>query len=66
VIGGFGGDIAMAGPGIDKELLDSVYGKGLGYYYFDAQSLVRQQQSSFYEKVAILDGGTVALAITAV
>jgi hypothetical protein len=56
----------MADSGPKKELLDSTYGEGLGYYYFNAHSQVRLHQSAFYEKVALLDGGTVALVITAV
>lgn len=47
-------------------LFDEVYGQGLGYYYFNAHNQVRLHQSAFYEKVALLDGGTVALTITAV
>jgi hypothetical protein len=52
--------------GTKKELLDRVYGEGLGYYYLNAHSQVRLHQSAFYEKVALLDGGTVALIITVV
>jgi hypothetical protein len=49
-----------------KELFDRAFGESLGYYYFNAHSQVRLHQSAFYEKVALLDGGTVALTITAV
>jgi hypothetical protein len=49
-----------------KELFEQVYGRGLGYYIFNAKCQLRLQQSSFYEKVAILDGGTVALTVTGV
>jgi hypothetical protein len=56
----------MAAPNAEKELFDQVYGRGLGYYIFNAQSQLRLQQSSFYEKVALLDGGTVALTVTGV
>lgn len=49
-----------------KDMFDEVYGQGLGYYYFNAHNQVRLHQSAFYEKVALLDGGTVALTITAV
>ena len=56
----------MSAPNIEKELFDRVYGRGLGYYIFNAQSQLRLQRRSFYEKVAILDGGTVALTVTGV
>jgi len=56
----------MAEPNTMKEMLDEVYGRGLGYYIFNAKSQLRLQQSSFYEKVALLDGGTVALTVTGV
>jgi hypothetical protein len=56
----------MADSSAERELFDEVYGRGLGYYYLNAHNQVRLHQSAFYEKIAILDGGTVALAITAV
>lgn len=49
-----------------KEIFEYTYSRGLGYLIFNAQSQLRLQQSSFYEKVAILDGGTVALTVTGV
>jgi hypothetical protein len=56
----------MADSNAEKELFDGAYGRSLGYYYFNARSQLRLHQSAFYEKVALLDGGTVALTITAV
>src|ERR1700733_4333202 len=49
----------------ETNAFDLAYGRGLGYYIFNAQSQRRMHQSAFYEKVALLDGGTVALTITA-
>ncbi|MGA8688115.1 MAG: hypothetical protein WB623_27275 [Candidatus Sulfotelmatobacter sp.] len=53
----------MANSNEDKELFDGVYGRSLGYYYFNAHTQLRLHQSAFYEKVALLNGGTVALTI---
>jgi hypothetical protein len=56
----------MADSNTERELFDMAYGRSLGYYYFNAHSQLRLHQSAFYEKIAILDGGTVALTITVV
>lgn len=56
----------MADPVTKKDLFDRAYGESLGYYYLNSHSQVRLHQSAFYEKVALLDGATVALAVTAV
>lgn len=56
----------MADSDTEKGLFDVAFGRSLGYYYFNAHSQLRLHQSAFYEKIAILDGGTVALTITAV
>jgi hypothetical protein len=53
----------MANSNEDKELFDGVYGRSLGYYYFNAHTQLRLHQSAFYEKVALLNGGTVGVQL---